>query len=113
MLSFQLYVREQELGALNLYGEAVAAFDATDEQIGLLLASHAAIALMGAQDQHNLTIALAARDRIGQAKGILMERHKITDKQAFELLLRASRNTNRKLRDIAEEVASTGQEPAR
>ena len=113
MLSFQLFVREHDLGALNLYGAEVNAFDDTDEQIGLLLASHAAIAMIGAAAQHNLNIALRTRDRIGQAKGIMMERHKITDQQAFELLLRASRHTNQKLRDIAEEVASTGKEPGR
>lgn len=48
MLSFQLFVREHDLGALNLYGAEVNAFDDTDEQIGLLLASHAAVAMIGA-----------------------------------------------------------------
>ncbi len=113
MLAFQLFVHEHELGALNLYGAEVNAFDETDEQIGLLLASHAAIALMGARTQHHLNVALTTRGRIGQAQGILMERHKITDQQAFDLLLRASRNTNRRLWDIADELASTGREPAR
>ncbi|MCW2636307.1 MAG: Two-component response regulator receiver and and CheY domain, partial [Blastococcus sp.] len=54
---------------------------------------------------------LSHRDVIGQAKGILMERHRLTAHQAFDLLVRTSSTTNRKLRDIADELAETGQLP--
>ena len=54
---------------------------------------------------------LITRDLIGQAKGILMERFKITSGQAFTLLVRVSQHNNRKLRDIAAELANTGQLP--
>lgn len=50
-------------------------------------------------------------DLIGQAKGVLMERHKITADRAFRLLARASQNINRRLADIAFSVTSSGQEP--
>ena len=52
--------------------------------------------------------AVNSRDMIGQAKGILMERHRLTAAQAFELLVRASSHTNRKLFDVADELTSTG-----
>jgi AmiR/NasT family two-component response regulator len=55
--------------------------------------------------------AVLTRDVIGQAKGILMERHKITAEEAFERLRSASQHQNRKLRDIAEELATTGSIP--
>ena len=55
-----------------------------------------------------LEVALLTRDIIGQAKGILMERYRITADEAFELLRTASQHKNRKLRDLAEELASTG-----
>lgn len=109
MLSFQLFVRDRDLGALNLYSSAPASFDEVDEQIGLLLASHAAVAMVGAQGRHNFAVALATRDLIGQAKGILMERRKITAKRAFELLVRASQRSNRKLHEIADDLVSTGE----
>lgn len=48
---------------------------------------------------------------IGQAKGIRMERHRLTASQAFELMVRASSHTNRKLFDVAEELTSTGAMP--
>jgi GAF domain-containing protein len=101
MLSIQLFVRGEDLGALNLYSHRPDAFDDADEQIGLLLASHAAVAMVGAQQQYHLRTALAFRDLIGQAKGVLMERHGLTAEQAFALLAQASRNNNRTLHDIA------------
>ena len=52
--------------------------------------------------------AMRSRSVIEQAKGILMERHKITAEQAFTLLTHASQRSNVKLRDIAEELATTG-----
>jgi len=111
MMCFQLFVHQQDLGALNLYSRRPAAFDAESENDGLLFASHAAIAMVGAQREDSLTAALASRDIIGQAKGILMERHKISADVAFALLARASQHTNRKLLDVASAVAATGLEP--
>jgi AmiR/NasT family two-component response regulator len=52
---------------------------------------------------------MATRDLIGQAKGILMERYKIDAQRAFSLLVRVSQHSNRKLRDVAIELATTGQ----
>src|SRR5690348_9007058 len=72
MLSFQLYVIRDNLGALNLYSSRVAAFTDESEQVGLLFAAHAAVAMAGARRQENLVRALTLRDLIGQAKGILM-----------------------------------------
>ena len=108
MLSFQLYVQDEEMGSLNLYSRKVGAFTGEDENAGLLFASHAAVALVGAQHEHNLIAALVGRDIIGQAKGILMERYKINEMAAFAVLVRTSQSRNRKLRDIAETLATTG-----
>ncbi|QYG92283.1 ANTAR domain-containing protein [Iamia sp. SCSIO 61187] len=49
----------------------------------------------------NLRTALAGRDLIGQAKGILMERHGITADEAFERLVQISQTTNTKLGEVA------------
>lgn len=48
---------------------------------------------------------------IGQAKGILIERFRITADEAFEKLRLASQDTNRKVNSLAEELAATGQWP--
>lgn len=109
MLSFQLFVAGDNLGALNVYGDTVGVFDEDDEEIGLLLAAHAAVAFADAQEISHLNAALANRDIIGQAKGILMERHKISAHQAFTLITRASTNTNTRLIDIAEHLTTSGE----
>ena len=107
-LSFQLLVTGDHLGALNLYAERPHAFDEESEDVGLVVAAHAAVALAGARQEANLLRAVTSRDLIGQAKGILMERFKITADQAFAVLSRTSQVTNRKLIDIAGELAETG-----
>ena len=55
--------------------------------------------------------ALLSRDVIGQAKGILMERLHMTPDQAFEELRAVSQRYNRKVREIAAEIAQTGEWP--
>ncbi|SHF88822.1 GAF and ANTAR domain-containing protein [Geodermatophilus nigrescens] len=111
MLSFQLFVTGGTLGALNLYAQEPRAFGEEAESIGLVFASHGAIALAGAQAEEHLRVAVASRDLIGQAKGILMERYKITADDAFRLLVTTSSRTNRKLVTIAEELSVTGAMP--
>lgn len=58
-----------------------------------------------------LETALLSRDVIGQGKGILMERLHLTSDQAFEELRDVSQKLNRKVRDIAAELANTGEWP--
>lgn len=55
-----------------------------------------------------LSDAVQTRDVIGQAKGILMERHKISDQEAFAFLCRVSNRTNTKLYEVAVQLARTG-----
>ena len=74
LMSFQLFVRSENLGALNLYASEAGAFSEDSIEIGTLLAQHAAVAMVGAANLNQFKSALASRDIIGQAKGILMER---------------------------------------
>jgi DNA-binding response OmpR family regulator len=50
---------------------------------------------------------------IGTAIGILMTNHRLTAALAFQLLVVASQHSNRKLRDIAADVTTTGSLPLR
>ena len=109
MLSFPLFVNGDRLGALNLFGKDVGVFDAESERIGAMVAAHAAVALAGSQQVSQLVRALDTRDLIGQAKGILMERYKITAQEAFLLLSRASSDMNVKLREVAEDLTVSGE----
>ena len=55
-----------------------------------------------------LAVGMAARTVIGQAQGMLVERHTVTADGAFQMLVRASHDTNRQLRDIAADLVRTG-----
>ena len=113
MLALQLYVDSDSLGALNLFSTEPGAFGDESEHVGLLFASHAAIAMVGAEQQHQLRSAMSTRDLIGQAKGILMERFKITGDRAFRVLVHASQTSNRRLSDIAQDLVDSGELPSR
>ena len=108
MLCTPMRVDELRYGSISLYSRSPAAFDSVAERLAGLLGVHAAVAMSDSRRRENLTAALHNRDVIGQAKGILMERNRITADAAFELLSRASQRANRKLAVIAEQVASTG-----
>jgi GAF domain-containing protein len=111
MMSFQLFVEGDRLGALNMYSRTPRAFDDESQDIGLMFAAHAAVALAGAEHEENLHAGMSNRDVIGQAKGILMERHRLTADQAFGVLTRVSQELNRKLFDVARELTATGAVP--
>ncbi len=57
-------------------------------------------------EYHNLEGAFGRRAVTERAKGILMERHAIDEQQAFEMLRRQARRTNRKIVDVAEAVVT-------
>lgn len=112
MLSFQLFARAGTLGALNLYSGQRASFAADAQTLGGLFALHAATALGEAQQITQLHQALASRDVIGQAKGILMERFGLDAEQAFGLLIRSSQDSHIKLVEVARWLTSnTGARP--
>ncbi|MDR7301408.1 GAF and ANTAR domain-containing protein [Haloactinomyces albus] len=101
MVSFQLFAESDTIGALNLYATAPGQFDGQTRVVGELFASYAAVVLSGKRREDQLTEALATRDVIGQAKGLLMAREKITGEQAFRQLVRSSQDSNIKLAELA------------
>lgn len=72
-----------------------------------VFAAHAAVALAQVRVHAELAGALHSRDIIGQAKGILMHRHRISSNQAFKVLVGTSQNTNIALRQVAEQITAT------
>lgn len=118
-LSMPLIIDGQGIGALNLYGRSPSAFADAEEQAGTFAEQAAiviktALALLQTQELvAQMEEALQSRDVIGQAKGVLMAQQRITAEAAFTELRHASNDLNRKLRDVAEEVASTGSLPGR
>ncbi|MDD4866335.1 MAG: GAF and ANTAR domain-containing protein, partial [Mycobacterium sp.] len=90
ILSYQLFASGRQTGALNLLGRAPQTFAPEAEALGAMLASHAAVAFGVVNRHRQFRSALASRDLIGQAKGIVMERFGIDAVAAFDLLKRLS-----------------------
>ncbi|HEX5524879.1 MAG TPA: GAF and ANTAR domain-containing protein [Pedococcus sp.] len=100
-------------GALNLYGEQRHAFDHSDVELVRLAATRAADAIGAVVDVEGartvaaqMEQAMASRAVIEQAKGVLMGRHGLDEKQAFELLRQQSQRLNVKLRSLAAELVN-------
>jgi GAF domain-containing protein len=115
VLSFPLPVREKVAGALNVYNRE---FTVADERTRAMVSRFADYAVVPVSNMYlyasaveraeHLALALDSRAVIDQAKGILMERYKLTPDQAFQALTRVSMETNTKVRDIAERFVRTG-----
>ena len=114
--SSPLVVRGDSLGAVKVSARGEAAFTDRDERILALFAEKASVILANARSQEDLRRlnkrlreALRTRDAIAQAKGVLRERHHVDERSAFGMLVEWSQRTNRKVRDLAQEIlASTG-----
>lgn len=104
-LSIQLFTDGQELGALNLLSEAAGGFDAETEEQAINLATHAAIALSSARRGEQFLSALASRDLIGQAKGMIMERFDVDAVAAFRMLRTFSQEMNVPVLELARRIA--------
>ena len=109
---------EQVSGALNIYARRAAAFDEDSRSAATRFGPYAAVAVgnlhayRSARDTaDNLRAALESRAVIDQAKGVLVERYKLTPDRAFEMLAQASMHANRKVRDIADDLVRTGELP--
>lgn len=114
-LSVPLPFQDVTIGALNNYSRHPDAFGDEDVSLGQEVAGWVAVAVGNAHgaartaaDLADMRAAMVARAVIEQAKGILIERHKITEDDAFRLLARASQDTNTKLRVVAENLVRTG-----
>ena len=108
-LCIPLWVDERGLGTLSLYAGDPSAFSDLDERITTMFATLAALALADALRAEQMRAAVVNRDLIGQAKGILMERHRITADAAFALLAEASQHKNVKLTEVAAYLVETGE----
>ncbi|MFD6497188.1 ANTAR domain-containing protein, partial [Streptomyces sp. NPDC060188] len=53
--------------------------------------------------------AVTTRHQIGEAMGILMGTHHVTEEQAFNVLRRYSQDNNLKLREVARQVCEKGE----
>ncbi|HWF70114.1 MAG TPA: GAF and ANTAR domain-containing protein [Mycobacterium sp.] len=101
VLSVAMSANGHTMGALNFYAERPHAFDAESDDLGFVYATYAALAWDAVCRNDQFRRALASRDIIGQAKGMLMACHQINATEAFERLRLLSQQSNTPVREIA------------
>jgi transcriptional regulator with GAF, ATPase, and Fis domain len=106
-----LQLRQQVIGALNLFGADTRVLDPADVQVVQALADVATIGLLQERAIHRAEVlaeqlqgALNSRVVIEQAKGALARTHGLSVEAAFEKLRVYARRNNRKLSDLARAV---------
>jgi GAF domain-containing protein len=111
VLSLALGNEEEVVGGLNLYSQSVPTY--CDEAVGVASAFADQLGVAAAtlttyvdavELSRQLQQAMESRAVIEQAKGILMASEHIDAQEAFDILVRASQNRNRKLRVIAADI---------
>jgi GAF domain-containing protein len=101
-------LRDQVIGALNLFRAAPGPFEPADLRLGQALADVATIGLLHERNvrrsetvAEQLQSALNSRVVIEQAKGKLAERFGLDMDQSFTMLRDYARNSNQRLTDVA------------
>jgi GAF domain-containing protein len=108
----RLFTNGASLGALSLYSCTPKGFTSLDIDHALALAAQIALAFQGSEQLRNFEAGLVNRTVIGQAVGIVMERHSLDPDTAFKVLARLSSHNNIKLVEVARELVLTGTLPA-
>jgi GAF domain-containing protein len=116
VLSFPLPPQELITGGLNVYARTSQPLDASTRETAARFAAYAVVPVSNmylyesaVQRADNLAAALDSRAVIDQAKGILMERFKLSADQAFSALAQVSMENNTKVRDVAARFVETGE----
>jgi GAF domain-containing protein len=95
------------VGVLSLFKKVCHGFTADDLAIAHVLARHASVAVATAQRREDMSSRVDARKLVGQAMGILMERHDLDADQAFAVLRRYAESNDLKLQQVAEHLVAT------
>ena len=111
MLSAPLQIGTEAIGAMKVYAQRPMNYGPNDEHIMRLLAGQAAILLANSQSlrearrlSRQLTEALAIRDAVAQATGVLLAQGAASQQEAFAVLAAAARESDRSVEDVARAV---------
>jgi GAF domain-containing protein len=117
-VSAPLLAGDSALGAVKVYARQEDSFNHSTVRLLELFAAQATIFLVNAQARESagtisadLRDALAHREIIAVAKGILMARHGLDEDTAMQDLLMESRRSKRSLRDVSAELVSSTRHP--
>jgi transcriptional regulator with GAF, ATPase, and Fis domain len=111
--AFPLRLRNEVIGALNIFGSGVSTLDDADVQVVQALADVATIGLLQARAiqrgevlTEQLQGALNSRIVIEQAKGAIAQTHGTSIDEAFLAIRDYARRTNRRLSEVAHAIVA-------
>jgi GAF domain-containing protein len=114
ILSSPLLAGDRPVGALNIYSRTATAFAAKEQELAAVFATeasnilnHAGLEVTDDQLTDRLQGALRTREIIAEAQGVIMERQDIGEKEAFDVMRRSSRSSDRPLRQEAIDVVDS------
>jgi PAS domain S-box-containing protein len=113
MLVVPLVSDQHCIGAIVFYADSAFGLGPESRPVATACARHLESVLSAQQTVKNLQQGMQSRELIGQALGILMERHRLTARQAFDELVYASQTSHVKLREVARVLVTTGEFPPR
>ena len=95
---------DRDIGIIVMHSEHPHAFDTDSIDVAQMLGVHAAIAVSAARREEQFDQALASRDVIGQAKGMIMERFGVDADRAFSMLATLSQESNTPVARVSQKL---------
>jgi len=110
MLSVPLCVKDKVIGVINCYTSYPHEFTEAEKEMVMAVASQAAICIENTELMVKTKVIqeeLEVRKLIERAKGVLMKRHGLTEEEAFKRIRKASMDSRKSMREIAEAILLT------
>ena len=109
--SIRLYGRTRTAGTPTFFSTRTPAFSEDTQAVAQVYAGHVGAVLSRAQADDAWMRAVDTRQVIGQATGMLMERHRVSADEAFSQLRKMSTTTNTKLNEVARRFIAADPRP--
>jgi signal transduction protein with GAF and PtsI domain len=110
MLSVPLIVKDKVIGVINCYTSYAHTFTETEQDVLTMVARQAAVCIENTELMVKTKVIqeeLEVRKLVERAKGILMKRHGVNEDEAFKKIRKASMDSRKSMREIAEAVLLT------
>jgi signal transduction protein with GAF and PtsI domain len=110
MLSVPLAVKDKVIGVINIYTSYLHEFTETERAVLTAVGNQAAICIENTELMVKTKVIqeeLETRKLVERAKGILMKHHGLTEDEAFKRIRKASMDSRKTMREIAEAILLT------
>ena len=110
MLSVPLTVKDKAIGVINCYTSYPHEFNETERAVLIAVASQAAICIENTElivKTKVIQEELETRKLVERAKGALMKHHDLSEEEAFKRIRKASMDSRKTMREIAEAILLT------